>query len=123
METDEIIHETDYMTPGEQWAKRLGLFGGIAVLLFSLLFVVTMLAAGPEKLEYVPQHDTAYYAANLHVLQEELAQQVLPHVEGVEGCEVRDGKLVVSIRTSCFIETRAVIIDLFDRALFEFVQV
>ena len=67
--------------------------------------------------------DTAYYAANLDVLQDELARQVLPHVEGVESCEVRDGKLVVSIRMSCFIETRAVIIDLFDRDLFEFVQV
>ena len=119
----EEIQESEYMPPGEQWAKRLGLVGGIAVLLFSLVFVLTMLSAGPEKLEYVPQYDTAYYAANPDVLQDELARQVLPHVEGVESCEVRDGKLVVSIRMSCFIETRAVIIDLFDRDLFEFVQV
>ena len=113
-------HELEVVNPGQQWAQRLGVFGGIAVLLFSLVFVLTMLASGPEKLDYTPAHDTAYYAAHPDVLQAELSEQVLPHVEGVEFTEISGDKLVVGIRTNDYIETRAVIIDLFDRSLFIF---
>ena len=112
--------EREYVNPGQQWAQRLGVVGGIAVLLFSIAFVLTMLTAGPKKLDYTPEHDTAYYMQNLDELQAELEQEVFPHVEGVGDCEIVDDKLVVGIRTKYFIETRAVIIDLFDRALFVF---
>ena len=114
--------EEEYVNPGQQWAQRLGVFGGIAVLLFSLVFVLTMLAAGPEKLDYTPEHDAAYYAQNIDALQAELEQAVFPYVEGIEPCEPADNKLVIGIRSSKFIETRAVIIDLFDRELFLFEQ-
>ena len=121
MERDESIElEEEVISPGQQWAQRLGLFGGIAVLLFSLVFVLTMLSAGPEKLDYTPAHDTAYYAAHLDELQAELTEQVLPHVEGVEFTKISGDKLVIGIRTNDYIETRAVIIDLFDRDLFIF---
>ena len=112
--------EREYVNPGQQWAQRLGVVGGIVVLLFSLVFVLTMLTAGPEKLDYVPQHDTAYYQQHPDVLQSELEEAVFPYVEGVESCEAAEEKLVIGIRTKYFIETRAVIIDLFDRELFEF---
>ena len=112
----------EYETPGQQWAKRLGGFGGIAVLLFSLLFVLTMVLSGPEKLDYTPAYDTAYYAQNLDVLQAELEQEIFPQVEGIEFCEVVDDKLVIGIRQSRYIETRAIIIDLFDMELFVFEQ-
>ena len=118
----QAFEETEYVSPGQQWAQRLGLFGGIAVLLFSLVFVLTMLAAGPEKLDYTPEHDAAYYAQNIDALQAELEQAVFPYVEGIESCEPADNKLVIGIRSSKFIETRAVIIDLFDRELFLFEQ-
>ena len=108
------------INPGQQWAQRLGVVGGMVVLLFSLVFVLTMLTAGPEKLVYTPAHDTAYYAQNLDVLQTELEEQVFPHVEGVQFCEEADGKLVVGIREKYYLDTRAVIIDLFDRELFIF---
>lgn len=121
MENEEQV-EREYVTPGQQWAQRLGVVGGIVVLLFSIVFVLTMLTAGPEKLDYTPAHDTAYYAQNLDVLQAELEEHVFPYVEGVGNCEAADGKLVVGIRTKYFIESRAVIIDLFDRSLFEFVE-
>ena len=112
----------EYETPGQQWAKRLGVFGGIAVLLFSLLFVLTMVLSGPEKLDYTPAYYTAYYAQNLDVLQAELEQEIFPQVEGIEFCEVVDDKLVIGIRQSHYIETRAIIIDLFDMELFVFEQ-
>ena len=112
----------EYETPGQQWAQRLGVFGGIAVLLFSLLFVLTLVLSGPEKLDYIPTHDTAYYAQNLDALQAELEQEVFPHVEGIVSCEVVEDTLVIGIRQSNYIETRAVIIDLFDRELFLFEQ-
>ena len=114
--------QCEYETPGQQWAQRLGVIGGILVLLFSLVFVLTMLMAGPEKLDYTPAHDTAYYMQNMDELQAELEQEVFPHVEGIESCELVDDKLVISIRQSKFIETRAVIIDLFARELFLFEQ-
>ncbi len=120
MENEQVQRE--YETPGQQWAQRLGVFGGIAVLLFSLLFVLTMLSAGPEKLDYTPEHDTAYYAQNIDELQAELEQEIFPHVEGIVSCEAVDDKLVVGIRSSKYIETRAVIIDLFDMDLFLFEQ-
>ena len=114
--------QREYETAGQQWAQRLGLFGGIAVLLFSLVFVLTMLAAGPEKLDYTPVYDTAYYMEHLDVLQAELEREVLPNLEGVEFTEIVDGKLVIGIRTKHYIDSRAVIIDLFDRELFVFEQ-
>lgn len=110
----------EYVNPGQQWAQRLGVIGGIVVLLFSLVFVLTMLTAGPEKLDYEPAHDTAYYEQNLDVLQNELEEHVFPHVEGVQFCEEADGKLVIGIREKYYLDTRAVIIDLFDRELFVF---
>lgn len=112
----------EYETPGQQWAQRLGVIGGILVLLFSLVFVLTMLSAGPEKLDYIPIHDTAYYAQNIDELQAELEREVFPHVEGIISCEAEEDRLVVGIRSSKYIETRAVIIDLFDRELFLFEQ-
>ena len=118
---DELLEE-EFVNPGQQWAQRLGVFGGIAVLLFSLVFVLTMLAAGPEKPDYEPMYDTAYYMQHPEALQAELEQEVFPHVEGIQSCEVSDGKLVIGIRTKYFIDTRAVIIDLFDRELFIFEQ-
>ena len=116
------LPEEEYVNPGQQWAQRLGVMGGIAVLLFSLVFVLTMLSAGPEKLDYEPAYDTAYYMQHPDALQTELEREVFPHVDGVQFCEISDGKLVVGIRTKYFIDTRAVIIDLFDRELFVFEQ-
>lgn len=119
-EFDREEYQEEYVNPGQQWAQRLGVIGGIVVLLFSLTFVLTMLTAGPEKLDYTPAHDTAYYLQNLDELQVELEQEVFPHVEGVRFCEEADGKLVVGIREKYYLDTRAVIIDLFDRELFIF---
>ena len=119
-EFDREESQEAYINPGQQWAQRLGVVGGMVVLLFSLVFVLTMLTAGPEKLVYTPAHDTVYYAQNLDVLQTELEEQVFPHVEGVQFCEEADGKLVVGIREKYYLDTRAVIIDLFDRELFIF---
>ena len=110
----------EYVSPGQQWAQRLGVIGGLVVLLFSLVFVLTMLTAGPEKLDYVPAHDTAFYAQNLDALQTELEDSVFPYVEGVQFCEATEGKLVIGIREKYYLDTRAVIIDLFDRELFIF---
>ena len=114
--------QQEYETAGQQWAQRLGVFGGILVLLFSLLFVLTMVTAGPEKPDYDPVHDTAYYAEHMDELQDELEREIFPHVEGIVSCEAVDDKLVIGIQQSKFIETRAVIIDLFDRELFLFEQ-
>ena len=122
MEEQEQQSRQDFVTPGQQWAQRLGILGGIAVLLFSLTLWLTVLASGPEKLEYSPAWDTAYYAQNPQVLQAELEQSVFPYVEGVQSCEEQDGKLVITISTRHFISTRAVIINLFDRNLFVFEQ-
>ena len=122
IEPNEQNQTPEYVNPGQQWAQRLGVMGGIAVLLFSLVFVLTMLAAGPEKLDYIPQYDTAYYTQHMDVLKDELEREVLPHLEGVEFTEIVDGKLVVAIRTKHYIDSRAVIIDLFDRELFIFEQ-
>lgn len=119
-EFDREEFQEEYVNPGQQWAQRLGVIGGIVVLLFSLTFVLTMLTAGPEKLDYTPAHDTAYYLQNLDELQAELEREVFPHVEGVQFCEEADGKLVVGIREKYYLDTRAVIIDLFDRELFIF---
>jgi len=108
------------LPPGREWAQRLGVGGGIAVLLFSLVFVLTMLSAGPDHLDYTPMQSEAYYAEHLDALQAELTEYVFPEVEGVQDCEIADGKLVIGIRSKYYIETRAVIIDLFDRDLFLF---
>lgn len=108
------------LNPGRQWAQRLGVGGGIVVLLFSLVFVLTMLTAGPQQLDYTPAQSDAYYAQHLDELQAELTAYVFPEVEGVQDCTVADGKLVIGIRSKYYIQTRAQIIDRFDRDLFVF---
>ncbi len=120
MEHEQEHQKQEYIDPGQQWAQRLGVVGGIVVLLFSLIFVLTMLTAGPEKLDHEPAHDTMYYAQYPDALQQELETEIFPHVEGVQSCDIEDGKLVIGIRSKYFIETRAVIIDLYDRELFVF---
>lgn len=121
MEERESSQTPEFETPGQQWAKRLGVLGGVVVLLFSLNFVLTMLTAGPEAIPgYVPAQTDAYYALYPEQLRQELEEQVFPYVSGVEYCQVEDGKLVVGIRSRDFIETRAVIVNLFDQTLFEF---
>lgn len=114
--------EQEPVTPGQQWAQRLGVVGGIVVLLFSLTFVLTMLTAGPEMPDYAPAWDTAYYEQHPEDLQAELEQSVFPYVEGVQSCVQEDGKLVITISSRHYIPTRAVIINLFDRNLFVFEQ-
>ena len=106
--------------PGKQWAQRLGIGGGLVVLLFSLVFVLTMLTSGPQKLDYVPLQTDAYYAEHPEQLREELTEYVFPELEGVQDCTVTDGKVVIGIRSKYYIQDRAVIIDLFDRELFVF---
>ncbi|MBP3654319.1 MAG: hypothetical protein J6J04_02670 [Oscillospiraceae bacterium] len=119
-EPSEQIPEKE-LNPGKEWAQRLGVFGGIAVLLFSLVFVLTMLSSGPDKIEgYAPPQTDEYYVQHLDELQSELTENVFPYVEGVQSCEEANGKLVIGIRSKYYIETRAVIIDLFDRDLFVF---
>ena len=108
------------LDPGKQWAQRLGVGGGSVVLLFSLVFVLTMLTAGAENLDYTPAQTDAHYAEHLDVLEADLPVYVLPELEGVQDCAVQDGKLVIGIRSKHFIETRAQIIELFDRDLFVF---
>ena len=96
-------------------------FGGAGLLMITGYIFVSALCGALVR-DYTPEHDAAYYAQNIDALQAELEQAVFPYVEGIESCEPADNKLVIGIRSSKFIETRAVIIDLFDRELFLFEQ-
>ncbi len=110
-------------TPGMEWAQRLGIGGGIVVLAFTILSMLLMLRSGADPIkDYAPPQTDAYYAEHIDELEQELTQQVIPHLEGVTKMEEKDGKLVVHITHEHYIATRAAIMQYFDRDLFIFEQ-
>lgn len=120
-ELDELDQQKQ--NPGLQWAQRLGVGGGIIVLVFTVLSMLMMLSSGGEPIKgYAPPQTDAYYAEHMDELEQELTQQVIPHLEGVTQMEQKDGKLVVHITHEHYIATRAAIMRYFDRDLFIFEQ-
>lgn len=107
--------------PGFQIVRWLRPGGAALVLLMGILFVVQALMTGRAPVKgYEPKHDTAYYAAHLDVLADELNDDLLPQVDENARAAVGDGVVIVMLPKSSFIQTRAAVLHYYDQSLFEF---
>ena len=69
---------------------------------------------------YSPKHDTAYYAAHLDALAEELNEDLLPQVDENARAETGAETVTVYLPEETYITTRAAVLRYYDRSLFVF---
>ena len=116
--------EKDGASTGTDFVKKITPLGCAAfAVLFLAALVACFFAARPPISGYKPPHDAAYYAQSgetLTELKQELEANVFPKVNGVESCEVSDGKLTVTIAEDTFAATRGKILYYYDKSLFDF---
>lgn len=124
-ELDSPLREKKKESNGEWLVRTLKPFGCFLVLALTVLFLVVCFTSGPKPVEgYAPPHDSGYYALHPEELAEELEENLLPHLEGVEGCRVADDGSAVELRLAeeTFARTRAAILQYYDRELFVFLK-
>jgi hypothetical protein len=109
---------------GLEFVKKLRPFGCAVFLLLGIYFLVFCFTSGSNALPgYVSPHDSSYYSQNSSTLSElktELETNIFPHLEGISGCEVENGRLAVTIDNGSYYKSRAVILKYYDGSLFDF---
>jgi len=110
-------------TAGQDFVKKIRPAGCILFLFLMVAVLLICFTSGKNPIPgYEAPESTEFYSAHLDQLQTELQQQVFPALEGIEGSEIANGKLVVTIDEENFAVTRAAILRYFDVSLFEFVE-
>jgi hypothetical protein len=111
---------------GQEFVKMIRPLGAAIFLIVGILFVIICFRAGSDPIPgYESPRGAEYYsqdAGTLNELKAELEQNVFPKLEGVAGCRVGDGVLIVTIESDSFAVTRSAILQYFDRSLFEFAE-
>lgn len=114
------------MTAGQDFVKKIRPVGVVLFLLLFVLFFYITLSSGANPIPgYTPPQDAAYYAQSARTLAElkaELEANVFSRVAGVTGCEIEDGKLVITIDGASFATTRSAIEKFYGDTLFVFVE-
>lgn len=113
------------MGTGQEFAKKLGIFGSIAVLALSIVATVMMFTSRGAAVEgYVPPESGEYYATRLDELLEEIETNLLPRLDapGVE-LSLSEGKISVIGEKEPLRTAYLAIIHYFDPDLFEFTEV
>lgn len=112
------------VNPGLDIARKMTPVGCILVLLVFVLYLVTCFTAGNDPLSgYKPPHDSSYYAQSgetMGELKTELETNVFPKLEGVQSCELIDGKLKITLAPASYNDTHAALTRRFDESLFTF---
>jgi hypothetical protein len=108
---------------GQEFVKKIGIFGCIMFILLAVLVTVICFTAGRDPIPgYQSPEPAEYYALHLDKLEAELEENVFPKLEGVLDSYLKDGRLVVVISREDFAVSRAAILRYFDKSLFEFVE-
>lgn len=108
---------------GEWLMRTLKPLGCVLVLLIAAAVLVVCFTAGRDPIKgYQAPQTSEYYAQHLGELQTELEANVFPQLQGVEGSEVTDGTLAVTIAHRSFAPTRSAILRYYDASLFEFID-
>lgn len=113
------------MGTGSEFAKKLGIFGCVAVLLLSAAATVMMFTSRGTAVEgYAPPKDAGYYKTRPEELLEELETNLLPRLDA-PGVELRlsGGVIAVTGPSEALRTARLAIIHYFDPDLFEFTEV
>ena len=113
------------MGTGQEFAKKLGIFGCIGVLILSVLATVAMFTARGTAVEgYAPAGDAEYYKTRPEELLEEIEANLLPLLDapGVE-LALRDGVIEVTGPAEPLQTVRLALIHYFDPKEFTFTEV
>ena len=112
------------MSAGQDFAKKIGPFGGGFFLLLFVIFLVYCFTAGTNPIPgYAAPHESSYYSQNdttLAELETELETNVFPKLSGEESCQIADSKLAVTLDSANFAKSRSAILKFYDKSLFEF---
>lgn len=99
--------------------KTLKPFGCFLVIICFIGFLgICFTSGGDNTIEGYSPPETE----SAEELLEELRANVLPELEGVVSCEMRNGKVVLELEKQHFFPVRKIILNYFDASLVEFVQ-
>lgn len=113
------------MNTGEDFVKKIGPFGCalfLALFVFFLIYCFTSAPADPLK-GYEAPFDSEYYVQSsetLQQLQTELESNVFPKLKGIISSEIKDYKLIITIKGDSFADSRDEILKYYDESLFYF---
>lgn len=112
------------MTAGQEFVKMLKSAGCVIFLLVFVGFFAMCFSPGKAPIKgYSVPHDSDYYAEHIDELKTELEANVFPSLEGIEGCEEKDGILRISIDSESFDESSSAITYYYREALFDFQEI
>lgn len=113
------------MGTGQEFVKKLGLVGAVAVLALGIFATVLMFTAkGGAVAGYEKPEGDEYYREHLEELAKEIETNLLPKakIEGVS-LQLRDGVIAVTGEASALRAARSAIGYYYDEGLFEFTEV
>ena len=95
--------------------------GCVIFILVLIGFFAMCFSPSPAPIKgYSVPHDSDYFAEHLDELKAELEEKVFPELPGIEGCEVSDGVLVVTIDSASFEKSSSAITYYYRESLFDF---
>lgn len=108
-------------TAGQSFVKAIRPLGcALFLVLFVLVTAVCFSSAKKPIPGYEPPHDTAYYAADLPALVQELEENVFPALEYPMTAEITGDVITVTVGAEDFFQGRAAVLRYFDQSLFTF---
>lgn len=114
--------EEEKLTSGQWLWKTLGPFGCVLALVLMAAALALCFTAGTDPIPgYEPPESGAYYAAHPDELARELAENVLPRLEGEAAVSVSGGTVTVTVEPDRYAVTRSALLRFFDGALLEIV--
>lgn len=121
-QADQPISESK-TTAGQDFVQKIGKVGCVMFTLMLVLYFMVCLSPKSSMLkDYVPPHDSEYYAENLVLLEEELKSNVFPLLPEGVSCELSDETLKIYIPSDNFWDVRNCILDYYDADIFEFIE-
>ena len=112
------------MTAGQEFVKMLKPVGCVIFLAIFVAFLIMCFTAGGAPIEgYSVPHNSEYFREHPDELKTELEANVFPHLDGIESCEVTDGKLAIGIEADSFDESSGAITHYYSDELFSFQKI
>ena len=108
------------MTAGESFVKAIKPIGCVLFLiLFAAFMVFCFTSEAPLGDKYTCPHTTEYYSEHLDEFEQELEENLLPLVDGIEDCRISGDKITIVIAPDSFDESSKIIIHYYGETLFD----
>ena len=108
------------MTAGQNFVKAIKPLG---CALFLILFVVFMVfcftSEAPLGDKYTCPQTTEYYSEHLDEFEQELKTNLLPLVDGIEGCRISGDKITITIAPESFEESSQIIYHYYGKTILD----